>query len=139
METFTTDCFRIESYYKKTILYFNFDEYHIIKVWLCMEYSTVKEIFAEHFKEIEVEGRFKDRDEVDPYCFFTFGKKHLSLKNAIHLSNGFNSLMCTKLDYVRNYLGKSDKKCESVPLEVSLIDEYDINKLAERIIEFLEG
>ena len=136
MEAFATDCFMIEPYFNKTILYFNFDKYHIIKVWLCMEYSTVKEIFNEYFKEVESEN--KPTKEEEPHCFFTFGEKHLSLINAIHLSNGFNSLMCTKLGYVRNYLKKSDEKCEFVPLECSLISNYDIRKLAERIVEFLE-
>ena len=28
METLSIDCFMIESYYEKTILYFNFDKYH---------------------------------------------------------------------------------------------------------------
>ena len=138
METLSTDCFMIESYYEKTILYFNFDKYQIIKVWLCMEYSTVKEIFNEYFNEVELEGRFKGRDEGEQTCFFTFGEKHLSLKNALHLSNNFNFLMCTKLDYVRDYLKKSDKKCESVPLKCSLINKYDISKLAEHIVNFLE-
>ena len=136
METFTTDCFMIESYFNNTILYVNFDMRHIIKLFICMEYSIVKEIFDEYFKEVESEN--KPTKEEEQHCFFTFREKRISLEYAIHLSNEFNSLMCTKLDYVRNYLKKSDKKCESVPLKCSLINKYDIRKLAELIVEFLE-
>ena len=48
-----------------------------------------------------------------------------------------SKVICQKLEYVKDYIYESNKDYEIVPLEYSLIKEYDIHKIAENIIELL--
>ena len=133
METLSITSFVLEQYFDKSILNFNFSDDIKIKIWLDIDFSIVKDIFDEYFKEKGWEYREKEKPK---FCF-TFGEKRLSLKHTISLSNDVSALMCTKLDYVRTNL-QSDKKCEGVPLKLALIRENNIHKIAENIVELLE-
>ena len=131
METLFVTCCVLEQYFDKSILHFNFSDDIKIKIFLCIEYSTVKEIFDEYFQETD----FEYRGEQPQWCF-TFGDKRLSLAGALTLSSDVSATTCQLLDYVRDYAEKEREV--RVNLDSIVLNEYSIKSIAKNIVELLE-
>ena len=132
METLSITCCVLEKYFDKSILHFNFSKDIKIKIFLCIEYTTVKDIFCWYFEEKDFEYR-----EGQEQCCFSFGEKRFSLAGATNVASDISALTCTLLDYVRDYT--DENKEVAVPLKHIKITKTSINNLAENIVDLLEG
>ena len=131
MEHSYNSFFILESSFRKSIIKFCFNK-NTVKIFLPIELSIVKDIFNEYFYEYDYNDIGNEKQYV-----FRFRENDISLENSIKLSNYVSNVICQKLEYVKDYMYESNKDYEIVPLEYSLIKEYDIHKIAENIIELL--
>lgn len=131
METISVTSCVLEKYFSKSILHFNFSDDIKIKIFLSVEYSIVRQIFNEYFKEEDFEYRGEQ-----PQCCFTFGEKRFTLSGATNLASDVSALTCQLLTYVNDY--NKGKECEAVPLRHIKIGKYSIDSMAKSIVELLE-